>query len=185
MSDDGGESDGGESVVGAHGEPDVESYVLRLLDECREEIRMCDSKASILFAGVAFGAAFLAGPLVDDSSAFRTSGDVVAVLSVLALLALGASMWLLGLAVVPRIAHPAPGEARYFEEQAQFEDAASLLAVVSVDARSTVGRHSQQLFILARIARRKYNHLRRAMYAVCVAVAVLALAASVAGIRSR
>lgn len=168
--------DGDESVV--------ESYILRLLDECREEIRMCDSKASILFAGVAFGAALLAGPLVDDTSSLRSSGAGVAILSVSALAAMGASMWLLGLAVVPRIAHPVTGEARYFEEQAQFEDSESLLAVLSEDAKSSVERHSQQLLINSRIARRKYGHLRQAMYAVCLAVGVLSLAALIAAIQS-
>jgi hypothetical protein len=157
---------------------------LRLLDECREEIRMCDSKASILFAGVAFGAALLAGPLVDDTSSLRESGNAVVVLSVAALVVLGAAMWLLGLAVVPRIPNPVPGEARYFEEQAQFSDAASLLAVLEQDAKCSVERHAQQVLTLSRIARRKYGHLRRAMYAVCVAVGLLALDALVAAIRS-
>ena len=31
-----------------------ESYILRLLDECREEIRVSDSKASIIFAASRF-----------------------------------------------------------------------------------------------------------------------------------
>ncbi|MEO6570228.1 MAG: Pycsar system effector family protein [Ilumatobacteraceae bacterium] len=162
----------------------VESYILRLLDECREEIRMCDSKASILFAGVAFGAALLAGPLVDESSSLRSSGTGVVILSVGALAALGASMWLLGLAVLPRIAHPEPGEARYFEEQAQFENSGSLLAVLVENANSSVERHSQQLLINSRIARRKYGHLRQAMYAVCLAVGILALGALIAALQS-
>jgi hypothetical protein len=167
---------------GTH-EPDIEPYVLRLLDECREEIRMCDSKASILFAGVAFAAALLAGPLVDGSSSLRHSGSAVALLSGIALAILGCSMWLLGLAVVPRVAHPTPGEARYFEEQAQFDDADSLLAAVADDATAPIERHAQQLLVLARIAHRKYDHLRRAMYAVCVAVVVMAIVAVVAAVQ--
>lgn len=162
----------------------VESYILRLLDECREEIKMCDSKASILFAGVAFGAALLAGPLVDDTSSFRESGTGVVVLSVGALMALGCSMWLLGLAVVPRIAHPVAGEARYFEEQAQFTTPESLLDVVARNATDPVDRHVQQLLTLSRIARRKYRHLRHAMYAVCAAVGLMAIAAGIAAVRS-
>ncbi len=162
----------------------VEPYVLRLLDECREEIRMCDSKASILFAGVAFAAALLAGQLVDDSTLLRQSGTAVVILSVAALASLGCSMWLLGFAVVPRVANPTPGEARYFEEQAQFENADSLLAVVAEDAKSSVERHAQQLLVLSRIAHRKYGHLRKAMYAVCVAVAAMAIVAPIAATRS-
>ena len=98
-------SDGTEDAV-------VGDYVLRLLDECRDEVKMCDSKASILFAGVAFAAALLAGPLIDETSTLRKSGDTVVTLSVIALLALGCSMLMLGLAVVPRIAHPQAGERR-------------------------------------------------------------------------
>ncbi len=145
---------------------------------------MCDSKASILFAGVAFGAALLASPLVDDTSSLRASGTGVVVLSVGALVVLGCSMWMLGLAVVPRVAQPVAGEARYFEEQAQFTDPESLLAVVSEDAKNSVDRHSQQLLTLSGIARRKYGHLRRAMYAVCAAVGFMAIATVVAAIRS-
>lgn len=170
-------SDGTEESV-------VESYVLRLLDECREEIRMCDSKASILFAGVAFAAALLAGPLIDESSSLRQNGTAVAILSLVALVSLGCSMWLLGLAVVPRIAHPQAGEARYFEEQARFEDADALLAVVTRDATSSVQRHSQQLLVLSRIAHRKYGHLRMAMYAVCVSAIVMAVVALIAAAQS-
>lgn len=146
---------------------------------------MCDSKASILFAGVAFAAALLAGPLVDSSSSLRQSGNAVAILSGIALATLGCSMWLLGLAVVPRVVHPAPGAARYFEEQAQFDDAESLLAALTTDAAVPVERHTQQLLVLARIAHRKYDHLRRAMYAVCIAVVVMAIVAVVAAAQSR
>ncbi len=170
-------SDGTEESV-------VEPYVLRLLDECREEIRMCDSKASILFAGVAFAAALLAGQLVDDSTLLRQSGPAVVLLSVTALAALGGSMWLLGFAVVPRVANPTPGHARYFEEQALFETSDSLLAVVAEDAKSSVERHAQQLLVLSRIAHRKYGHLRVAMYAVCVAVVAMAVAAPIAATQS-
>ena len=120
--------------------PSVEQYVLRLLDECREEIRMCDSKTSILFAGVSFAAALLAQPLLDDSSSLRESGTAVVVLSIVALAVLVGSIGLLGLAVLPRVAHPAAGRARYFEEQAMFADAESLLAVLGTtpSGRSSV-----------------------------------------------
>jgi hypothetical protein len=93
-------------------------------------------------------------------------------------------MWQLGLAVVPRIAHPVAGQARYFEEQAQFADVDTLFAVLSDDARRSSERHAQQLLILSRIAHRKYRHLRHAMYAVCLAVGILAVGALVVGIDS-
>lgn len=160
----------------------VEPYILRLLDECREEIKISDSKASILFAGVAFAMALLANPLIDEDSALRTHGVAVLVLSIAAVVALGCSMWLLGLAVLPRLGNPEQGQARYFEEQARFSDHESLLAVVAENARFSPGRHAQQLLVLSRIARRKYQHLRRAMYAVCIAVGILAVDALVAAV---
>lgn len=165
-------------------ESEIESYILRLLDECREEIRTCDGKASILFAGVAFGAAMLADPLVDDESALRASGLGIVIVAGIALVALGVSMWLLGLAVVPRLAHPVAGEARYFEEQAEFSDVDALFDVLRKDAQRAPDRHAQQLLILSRIARRKYRHLRHAMYAVCLAVGLLVVDALVVAVRS-
>ena len=170
-------SDGTEDAV-------VGDYVLRLLDECREEVKMCDSKASILFAGVAFAAALLAGPLIDETSTLRNSGNTVVTLSVVALIALGCSMLMLGFAVVPRIAHPQAGKARYFEEQAKFSDVDSLMAVVAQDALSSTDRHAQQLLVLSGIAHRKYQQLRWAMYAVCVAIAVIVVDAFVAGLQA-
>ena len=171
-------SDGTEESV-------VEPYVLRLLDKYSEEIRMCDSKASILFAGVAFAAALLAGQLVDDSTLLRQSGPAVVLLSVTALAALGGSMWLLGFAVVPRVANPTPGHARYFEDRSQlFETSDSLLAVVAEDAKSSVERHARNCWCshVSHIASTATS--RVAMYAVCVAVVAMAVAAPIATTQS-
>ena len=48
-----------------------ESYILRLLDECREEIKVSDSKASIIFAAVATATALLANQLLDERGNFE------------------------------------------------------------------------------------------------------------------
>lgn len=153
-----------------------EAYILRLLDECREEIRVSDSKASIIFAAVSTAAALLSGMLLDVNQPLRTNGTPVTVLSVVAIATLIASMLLLGLAVTPRIGRPEAGRARYFEEQAQFENDDDLLAALAVEALSPTKRHAQQLFFMSRIARRKYRHLRHAMIAVLLAIAVMILA---------
>ena len=153
-----------------------ESYILRLLDECREEIRVSDSKASIIFAAVATATGLLANLLLDENHTLRTSGTLVVSLALVAIGTLVASMLLLGLAVTPRVGHPEPGRARYFEEQAQFETHQALLTAVSADAEASTERHAQQLFTLSRIARRKYTHLRRAMWAVLLAIGVMGLA---------
>jgi hypothetical protein len=153
-----------------------DSYILRLLDECRDEIKISDSKASIIFAAVATATALLANLLLDENQKLRTSGTTVTVLSVLAVATLLASMLMLGLAVIPRIGLPESGKARYFEEQAQFETHEALLSAVSEDAEVPAVRHAQQLLTLSRIARRKYVHLRRAMLAVLVAIAVMCFA---------
>jgi Family of unknown function (DUF5706) len=153
-----------------------ESYILRLLDECREEIRISDSKASIIFAAVATSTALLANLLLDDKQPLRTSGAGVTTFALLAVATLVASMVMLGLAVIPRVGMPEPDKARYFEEQAQFATPESLLAAVSADAGVPAIRHAQQLLTLSRIARRKYRHLRRAMLAVLVAIALMIVA---------
>lgn len=153
-----------------------DSYILRMLDECRDEIKISDSKASIIFAAVATATALLASLLLDGSQTLRTSGAAVTTLSAIAVGTLLASMLMLGLAVTPRVGRPQAGRARYFEEQAQFETHEALLAAVSADAAAPEVRHAQQLLILSRIARRKYVHVRRAMLAVLVATAVMGVA---------
>jgi hypothetical protein len=159
-----------------------ESYILRLLDECREEIRVSDSKASIIFAAVATATGLLANLLLDKDHALRTNGTLVVSLALVAIGTLVASMLLLGLAVTPRVGRPEPGRARYFEEQAQFENHEALLTALSADAETSTERHAQQLFTLSRIARRKYTHLRQAMWAVLVAIGVMGLAVLVSAL---
>ncbi|MEP7048296.1 MAG: Pycsar system effector family protein [Ilumatobacteraceae bacterium] len=159
-----------------------ESYILRLLDECREEIRQSDSKASIIFAAVATTTALLTDLLLDKARALRTNGGFVTALGLVAVAMLVVAMVMLGLAVIPRVGHPEPGKARYFGEQAQFETPESLLMAVTADAAGASARHAQQLLIMARIARRKYVHLRRAMLSVAAAGSVMIIAVFVSAV---
>jgi len=85
-------------------------------------------------------------------------------------------MLLLGMTVIPRVGRSEPGRARYFEEQAQFDNYHDMLAVVSAEASASMERHAQQLFIMSRIARRKFLHLRQAMIMILVGVAVMIVA---------
>ncbi len=159
-----------------------EGYILRLLDECREEIRVSDSKASIMFGVVGGVTALLASLLLSKGQALRTNGAAVTVVGVLALGTLILSMLLLGLAVIPRVGRPEAGRARYFEEQAKFENHIELLAVLSAESQASVERHAQQLFIMARIARQKYRHLRSGMLAILAAIGWMILTVFVGAI---
>ena len=159
-----------------------DSYILRLLDECREEIKISDSKASIIFAAVATATALLTNLLLDETRKLRTSGAAVTTLSVVAVATLVSAMVMLGLAVIPRVGRPEPGKARYFEEHAQFASPEALLSVVTADAEFPAVRHAQQLLAMSRIARRKYLHLRRAMIAVALAIGVMALTVLVSAV---
>ena len=160
-----------------------ESYMLRLLDECREEIRLSDTKASIIFGVVGAFAAILSSQLLSKTGALRTNGTAVTVIGIVALATLIGSMLLLGLAVTPRVGRPEPGRARYFEEQAQFGSAAELLQVVAAEAHASSERHAQQLFVMARIARRKFGHLRTAMLTILAAIGLMVLAVLVGAVR--
>jgi hypothetical protein len=173
---------GSDTGPGNAGDDALEAYVLRLLDECRDEIKFSDSKASILFGAVAFVLALLVNPAIDDQSAVRASGAAVVVPFVIAIGILGLAMFFLGMAIVPRLGHAQAGKARYFEEQAQFDDDASLLAVVTADAASSADRHASQLRALARTASRKYRCLRYAMQSMCVAAGVLLVTALIAAV---
>ena len=160
----------------------LEAYVLRLLDETRDEVTHADSKTSIVFAAVTFLVGYLASVLFDDGSAIHAGSAAETTLAAISLGAFLVALVLLALSVTPRLGTPAPGKARYFQEHAEFQDAATMLQAVAADAVDPVVRHSQQLYTLARIARRKYQHLRNAMYAVAVAMFALGLAALVSAI---
>jgi hypothetical protein len=154
----------------------VEQYLVRLLDECRDEINRSDSKASILLAAIAASTAFLGTSLLDGSTELRTAGAAVTALSVVAVAVLVTSMVLLALAIIPRVGRPVLGQARYFEEHAQFASHGALLAALSEAAPDAELRHAQQLLTLSRIASAKYRHLRAAIYAAGVALTVLCAA---------
>jgi hypothetical protein len=157
----------------------LEQYVLQLLLENREEIKNADTKTNIMFGLVAAAIAFLASALLQDDSAIRTASDAVVVIAGIALSTFMVALVLLAMSVAPRLGHPAPGKARYFQELAQFPDAGAMLQVVAEDATDPVARHSQQLYTLSLIARRKYLHLRNAMYAIAAAMIILGVAALV------
>jgi hypothetical protein len=162
---------------------DLEQYVLRLLDECRDEVKMSDSKTNIMFGIVAAATAFVLDRLADSSSELRTNGDLVVTLAIAATLTFLTSFVLLALAVTPRLVTPESGKARYFREIAQFHEPQQLLDVLSADAAHSVVRHTQQLHVLSRIVQRKYRHLRDGMRAIAAGVLLLALAMLVGALR--
>src|SRR3954466_2603268 len=113
---------------------DLENYVLRLLDEAREEVKNADSKTNIVFATVTFVVGYLGAQLFDDSSTLRSGSDAAAVAAAISLGLFLIALLLLGLAVTPRLGTPAAGRARYFQEQAQFADADAMLRAIEQDA---------------------------------------------------
>jgi hypothetical protein len=161
----------------------LDEYVLRLLDECRDEVKLADSKANMLFAAVATVMAILIGLLLDDESQLRNSGDGVVILTVLTLATFVVAIVLLALAVTPRLGQPVRGRARYFQEHAEFTDVGALLHELRADAIEPSQRHASQLLALARIVRRKYQHVRSAMQVISGAMVVLAICAIVAALR--
>jgi hypothetical protein len=179
MSDGGGASNSGRIRAStddpiAHAQ--LEHYVLRLLDEARDEVKNADSKTNIVFATVTFVVGYLGAQLFDDSSTLRSGSDAAAVAAAISLGLFLIALLLLGLAVTPRLGTPAAGRARYFQEQAQFPDAGAMLRAIEDDAADPVTRHSQQVFTLSLIARRKYQYLRNSMQTVAVAAVVLGIA---------
>ena len=160
----------------------LESYVLRLLDEARDEVKNADSKTNIVFATVTFVIGYLAAVLFDDSSAFRTGSDAATAVATVSLGVFLVALLLLALAVIPRLGKPAAGKARYFQEQAQFPDADAMLQVIAEDAVDPVVRHSQQVYTLSLIARRKYQHLRNSMTTVALATVMLGIAALISAL---
>ena len=160
----------------------LEQYVVRLLDEARDEVKNADSKTNIVFATVTFVVGYLAALLFDDSSAFRSGSTAATAAATVSLGLFLIALLLLALAVTPRLGQPARGRARYFQEQARFPNAEAMLAAVAEDANDPVTRHSQQVFTLSLIARRKYQYLRKSMGTVAVAAVVLGIAGLVSAL---
>ena len=176
---DSGESDSGRIpplTYDQHARDHFETYLLRLLDEARDEVKNADSKTNIVFATVTFIVGYLAKQLFDDSSVLRSGSDAATVVATVSLGLFVIALLLLGLAVTPRLGKPAAGRARYFQEQAQFPDADSMLRAVVEDAADPIVRHSQQVHTLALIARRKYQYLRNSMQTVALASVMLGIA---------
>lgn len=163
--------------------PQLNDYVLRLLDECRDEVKLADSKANMLFAAVSTAMAILIGLLLDGDSQLRGSGDGVVLLSVTALATFLVALVILALAVSPRLGRPETGRARYFQEHAEFADPDALMRELRSDAVDPSARHASQLLALAKIVRRKYQHVRSAMQVISGAMVVLAICAIFAALR--
>jgi hypothetical protein len=163
--------------------PGLDEYVLRLLDECRDEVKLADSKANMLFAAVSTAMAILIGLLLDGDSQLRGSGDGVVVLTVFALATFLVALVMLALAVSPRLGRPERGRARYFQEHAEFVDSDALLLELKSDAGDPSTRHASQLLALAKIVRRKYQHVRSAMRVISLAMILLAACAIFAALR--
>lgn len=151
-------------------------YVLRLLDETRHEIDRSDAKASLLLAAVGAVAAILGTSLLDPDSMLRTSGALATLFAGGSVGALVSSMVLLGLAVVPRVGRPVHGEARYFEEHAQFDSSDELQAALPEEADDVIARHVHQLMVLSKIVRDKYGRLRWAVLTAGLALVLVAAA---------
>src|SRR3954452_16196016 len=105
----------GASTDGPRAHAHLEKYVLRLLDEARDEVKNADSKTNIVFATVTFVVGYLAAQLFDDSSVLRSGSDAAAVAATISLALFLIALLLLALAVTPRLGKPAAGRARYFQ----------------------------------------------------------------------
>lgn len=151
-------------------------YARQLLAETREELARADAKASLLFS--AFGvisSAVGAVLIADDWSPFQLAngvewmwwGGVAA--SVIALL-------LLGLAVIPRIRHATHRERLYFfghvAEYKKFDEFAKALGKKPPDSYD---RTLDQVWVISRIAKRKYIYTRRSILTFLVAASLFSV----------
>ena len=80
----------------------------------------------------------------------------------------------LGLAVVPRVGRPTPGEARYFAEHAQFASSDDLQAALPAELDDVLARHTHQLIVLSNIVLGKYSRIRWAVTTAGLAVVLIA-----------
>jgi hypothetical protein len=154
----------------------MSNYVVRLLDETRDEINRCDTKASVLIAGITAGGAILGTELLDPNSTLRTAGAPTTGLSIASVAGLGIAIVLLGVAVLPRVGQPTPGMARYFGEFAIFASPEQLRTAVQIADEEIDDRHSQQLLVLSRIVGRKYRLVQAAIGVAAIALVLLVAA---------
>lgn len=147
-----------------------DSYVQRLLAETREEIHRADAKAGLLLATAGVAGSVGVGGVVGGDLVLADSAGWVQATAALATASLVLAVVLFGMAVWPAVGSAVKGRARYFLEQAQYDDDAGLKSALVVEAASEVDRDVQQLRVLARAVRRKYRFTRTGELAVAVAI---------------
>lgn len=150
-----------------------EERLIRLLDENREELSRVDGKASLLLAVVLALASGFGLAVIEPSTVWRTSGSVALAAAIIALGLALTALTLLGLAAYPATGTPAPGQARYFGEQAQHDTVESLLD--AVNEIPVTDRHGQQVLVIAQLLDHKYRMMRAGVLAGGLGVVAFAI----------
>lgn len=145
-------------------------YARQLLVETREELARADAKASLLFSAFGLISSAVGAILIaDDWSPFQLKNSVEwmwwagAAASVFALL-------LLAFAVIPRIKHATHKERLYFfGHVAEYKTCDGFKKAFSEKAPDLYERTLDQVWVISRIAKRKYTLTRRSMITFLVA----------------
>jgi hypothetical protein len=164
-------------AAGPRSDPRFEQYVLRLLDETRQEVDRADNKVYILFATVG-GAAAVAGVAGAGKLNFSEFNLMAKLLLGVAGASLGASLLLLFFAIRPRIVRTTGTQLDYFGDFAGVANDDDLLVGLAAAAVHPVDRHVRLLRRLSRIVVTKYVAIHRAV--VCFGTSMVIMVAAVA-----
>jgi hypothetical protein len=148
-----------------------------LLAETREELDRADRKAQILFAAAGIGvSAVLGGIAAGRWSPFVLEGwSAVSWWAGAALVLFG--MFLLALAVFPRVKHSEPqGKVAYFGHVASYPTVEALTAALHDAATDLHQRTLDQLLTISRIVVRKYGLISWGLWMVGIGILLALLA---------
>ncbi|MFI7587571.1 Pycsar system effector family protein [Spongisporangium articulatum] len=146
-------------------DPDAQAaYVVRLLDEIRNETEKAEVKANRLLGSMITGAGLLVGLASTNPPAIEHGNWGVRGFSALAGVLVVAALATLARAVAPRLAPSHAGAHDYFNDFAAYEKPTQLLDVVAdMSEQDVAERDARQVHALSRLLRRRYRQVNWSM----------------------
>ncbi len=136
------------------------TYILRLLDEARQEISRADNKANVLLAAATITVSVLLSGAMTGDLQIELLPGWIEWFCWFGLVAVTAGMTQLVRAVLPSRDSGHDGHADYFRDFARFGTPAEMAAALPAARAEEFARHLRQLHVISRLANRKYQQIR-------------------------
>lgn len=161
------------------GENDV---VTRMLDETREELSRADSKANLLIAAIVAGGGAAFGGLAHEEVALLQHRLVLAIVFLVGVALVGASVLRLVAAVRPTLKPSPAGRVDYFGDVVRCANAEIVERSLRLTADEIHARNARQLWSLSHVVAKRYRAISTAMSLLGVGAVVIVAALAIAAL---